>query len=55
MNNRLNEILNEIKALEKSVQEEIKRKEEEFRYTIRKRKSSLKMRPFKFRRPFPAD
>lgn len=38
MNNRLNEILNEIKALEKSVQEEIKRKEEEFRYTIRKRK-----------------
>jgi hypothetical protein len=38
MDNRLNEILNEIKALEKNVQEEIKRKEEEFRYKIWKRK-----------------
>jgi len=38
MSNRLNEILNEIKALEKSVQEEIRRKEEEFQYKIRERK-----------------
>ena len=38
MNNRLNEILEEIRALEKSIQEEIKRKEEEFQYTIKKRK-----------------
>ena len=38
MSNRLNEILSEIKELEKSIQEEIKRKEEEFRYRIRKRK-----------------
>lgn len=38
MNNHLNEILKEIKALEKSVQEEIRRKEEEFQYKIRKRK-----------------
>jgi hypothetical protein len=38
MDNRLNEILNEIRALEKSVQEEIKRKEEEFRYKVWKRK-----------------
>lgn len=33
MNNRLNEILTEIRELEKSVQEELKRKEEELRYT----------------------
>jgi hypothetical protein len=38
MSNHLNEILQEIKALEKSVQEEIRRKEEEFQYKIRKRK-----------------
>ncbi len=38
MSNRLNEILNAIKALEKSVQEEIRRKEEEFQYKIRERK-----------------
>ncbi len=38
MNNHLNEILKEIKALEKSVQEEIRRKEKEFQYKIRKRK-----------------
>jgi len=38
MNNHLNEILKEIKELEKRVQEEIRRKEEEFQYKIHKRK-----------------
>lgn len=38
MNNRLNEILLEIRELEKSIQQEIKRKEEEFQYKIKKRK-----------------
>jgi len=38
MNNHLDEILKEIKALEKSVQEEIRRKEAEFQYKIRKGK-----------------
>lgn len=38
MNDRLNEILEEIRELEKSVQEEIRRKEEEFQYKIRKGK-----------------
>ena len=38
MTNRLNEILAEIRKLEKSIEAEIKCKEEEFQYTIRKRK-----------------
>jgi len=38
MNNHLNEILKEFKELEKRVQEEIRRKEEEFQYKIHKRK-----------------
>ncbi len=38
MNNRLNEILEEIKELERSIQDEIKRKEKEFQYEIRKGK-----------------
>ena len=36
MGDRLNEILEEIMELEKKVQEEIRRKEEEFQYRIRK-------------------
>ncbi|MDH4230847.1 MAG: hypothetical protein OEW04_02330 [Nitrospirota bacterium] len=38
MNNRLNEILEEIRELEKSVQDEMKRRQEELRYKIRKGK-----------------
>jgi hypothetical protein len=38
MSNRLNEILGEIRELERSVQEEMKRKEEELRYRVRKGK-----------------
>ncbi|MEW6715390.1 MAG: hypothetical protein AB1306_09920 [Nitrospirota bacterium] len=36
MSNRLNEILTEIRELEKSVQEELKRREEELKYKVRK-------------------
>jgi transcription antitermination factor NusG len=36
MSDRLNEILSEIRTLEKSVKEEIQRKEKEFQYKIRK-------------------
>jgi hypothetical protein len=52
MNNRLNEILNEIKALEKNVQEEIKRKEEEFQYKIRKRKVIFEEEVLRIQRTF---
>jgi hypothetical protein len=38
MNNRLNEILSEIRELEKSVQEELKRREDELRYSVKKGK-----------------
>ena len=38
MSNRLNEILDEIRALEKSVQEEMKLREEELKFEVRKRK-----------------
>ena len=38
MNNRLNEILAEIRELEKSVQEELKQREEEFKYKVKKGK-----------------
>jgi hypothetical protein len=38
MNNRLNEILTEIRELERSVQEEMKRKEQELKYRVRKGK-----------------
>jgi hypothetical protein len=38
MNNRLNEILAEIQELERSVQEEMKRKEKELQYRVRKGK-----------------
>ncbi len=38
MSDKLNEILEEIRELEKSIQEEIRLKEEEFQYKIRKRK-----------------
>lgn len=38
MSNRLNEILDEIRSLEKTIQSEIKRKEEEFQYRIQKGK-----------------
>ncbi len=38
MSNRLTEILEEIRALEKTVQEEMKRKEEELNYKVRKKK-----------------
>lgn len=36
MSNRLNEILDEIRELEKSVQEEMRRKEEELKYKVEK-------------------
>ncbi len=38
MNSRLNEILAEIRELEKSVQEELKQREEEFKYKVKKGK-----------------
>lgn len=38
MNTRLNEILEEIRELEKAIQEEMKRKEEELKYKVRKGK-----------------
>jgi len=38
MNNRLNEILSEIRELEKSVQEELRHREEELRYNVKKGK-----------------
>lgn len=38
MNNRLNEILAEIRELEKSVQEELKQREEELKYKVKKGK-----------------
>jgi len=38
MSNRLNEILDEIRELEKSVQKEMIRKEEELKYTVKKGK-----------------
>jgi hypothetical protein len=52
MNDRLNEILEEIRELEKSIQEEIKRKEEEFQYTIRKGKVVFEHEVARFQRTF---
>jgi len=52
MNNRLNEILEEIRVLEKTVQEEIRRKEEEFQYKIRKRKVIFEKDVLRIQRTF---
>jgi len=38
MNNRLNDILKEIRALETNVQEELKRREENFKYKVKERR-----------------
>ncbi|MCL5423343.1 MAG: hypothetical protein M1461_12880 [Nitrospirae bacterium] len=52
MNDRLNEILEEIRELEKSVQEEIRRKEEEFQYKIRKGKVIFENGVVRFQKTF---
>jgi hypothetical protein len=41
MNNRLNEIPSELREIEESVQEELKRREEELRYSVKKGKGAL--------------
>ena len=38
LNDRMNEILSEIRELEESVQKELKRREEELRYSVKKGK-----------------
>lgn len=52
MNDRLNEILEEIMALEKSIQEEILRKEENFRYTVRRGRVTFEEEVIRLQRTF---